>query len=73
MNKILVEYNLEELSYNQLRSMLLFLKQSNQNENIKAVNVQLMRLDSIIGMSTEPYKFPEMEPNKTFWQKLFGK
>lgn len=71
--KISVEYNLEDLTYAQLMSMLLFLRESNQIENIKAVNMQLKILDQRIGRTYRPYKFPEMWPKKTFWQRIFNK
>ena len=72
MCKILVEYDLEEMTFNQLRHMALFLKNSNQIENLKIVNIQLKRVEQRIINNAEDYLFAEIKPKKSFLQKIFG-
>lgn len=67
--KISVEYELNDLSYEQLVNLLLFLRQSNQIDNMRIVNAKLTNLDSIVSRSTAKWKSKEIK--KTFWQTIF--
>lgn len=71
--KINIEYELDDMTYVQLKSMAMYLKSTNQNENLKSVNIRLRILESRIGRSSSRYELPEIKKRKTFWQRLFNR
>lgn len=66
--KIQVEYDLDELSFNQLRQLALFLKQEDQLNNLIIVNNKLAEIDR--KMSNYPTAPQPKHFKRSFWSMI---